>query len=110
MITESRLGAEVESLAVSAYTIPTDAPESDGTFEWDSTTIVVVEAHGGGATGLGYTYGPKAVGAVVEELLADMVRGVDAGAPAEAWHAMGARLRNAGITRASGRCWDSPSY
>ena len=46
MITESRLGAEVESLAVSAYTIPTDEPESDGTFEWDSTTIVVVEARG----------------------------------------------------------------
>jgi L-alanine-DL-glutamate epimerase-like enolase superfamily enzyme len=96
VITESRLGAEVESLAVSAYTIPTDEPESDGTFEWDSTTIVVVEAHGGGEIGLGYTYGPKAVGAVVEELLADVVRGADAGAPAEAWQEMGARLRNAG--------------
>jgi L-alanine-DL-glutamate epimerase-like enolase superfamily enzyme len=96
VITESRLGAEVESLAVSAYTIPTDEPESDGTFEWDSTTIVVVEAHAGGETGLGYTYGPKAVGAVVEELLADVVRGTDAGAPAEVWRAMGARLRNAG--------------
>jgi L-alanine-DL-glutamate epimerase-like enolase superfamily enzyme len=96
VIAESRLGAEVESLAVSAYTIPTDEPESDGTFEWDSTTIVVVEAHGGGETGLGYTYGPKAVGAVVEELLADVVRGADVGAPAEAWRSMGARLRNAG--------------
>jgi len=96
VITESRLGAEVELLSVSAYTIPTDEPESDGTFEWDSTTIVVVEAHGGGETGLGYTYGPKAVGAVVEELLGDVVRGADAGAPAEAWQEMGARLRNAG--------------
>ena len=28
-----------------AYTIPTDAPESDGTFAWDSTTLVLVEAH-----------------------------------------------------------------
>ena len=27
---------------VAAYTIPTDAPESDGTFAWDATTIVVV--------------------------------------------------------------------
>ena len=96
MIAEPRLGVEVESLAVSAYTIPTDEPESDGTFEWDSTTIVVVEAHGGGETGLGYTYGPKAVGAVVEELLEDVVRGTDAGAPAEVWREMGARLRNAG--------------
>jgi len=96
VITESRLDAAVESLEVSAYTIPTDEPESDGTFEWDSTTIVVVEAHGGGETGLGYTYGPKAVGAVVEELLADVVRGADASAPAEVWRAAGARLRNAG--------------
>src|SRR5207302_1710893 len=31
----------VEELDVSSYTIPTDAPESDGTLEWDSTTIVV---------------------------------------------------------------------
>src|SRR5207244_9431832 len=85
VITESRLGAEVESLAVSAYTIPTDEPESDGTFEWDSTTIVVVEAHGGGETGLGYTYGPKAVGALGDELLAGVVRGADGGAPAEVW-------------------------
>jgi L-alanine-DL-glutamate epimerase-like enolase superfamily enzyme len=96
VITDSRLGVGVESLAVSAYTIPTDEPESDGTLEWDSTTIVVVEAHGGGETGLGYTYGPKAVGAVVEELLADVAQGTDAGAPAETWHDLGARLRNAG--------------
>ena len=27
------------------YTIPTDAPESDGTLAWDSTTSCVVEAH-----------------------------------------------------------------
>jgi L-alanine-DL-glutamate epimerase-like enolase superfamily enzyme len=96
VITDARLGVEVESLAVSAYTIPTDEPESDGTFEWDSTTIVVVEAYGGGETGLGYTYGPKAIGAVVEELLEEVVRGADVGAPAEVWHEMGVRLRNAG--------------
>src|SRR5438876_11791114 len=26
---------------------PTDFPESDGTFEWDSTTPILVEAYGG---------------------------------------------------------------
>src|SRR5439155_6118814 len=46
--------------------------------------------------GLGYTYGPKAVGALVDELLADVVRGADAGAPAEVWRELGERLRNAG--------------
>ena len=97
MATRTRTEVAVEAVEVSASTIPTDAPEQDGTYAWDSTTIVVCEAHGGGETGLGYTYGPKAVGAVVEELLEDVVRGTDAGAPAEAWRDMGARLRNAGL-------------
>jgi hypothetical protein len=41
--------------------------ESDATLEWASTTTVVVEAHAGGQTGLGYSYGPAAVGAPIEE-------------------------------------------
>jgi len=36
-----RLEAPIERLEVAAYTIPTDTPESDGTLEWYSTTIVV---------------------------------------------------------------------
>ena len=88
--------APVESLAVSAFTVPTDEPESDGTAEWDSTTIVVVEARAGGETGLGYTYAPAAAGKLVEEKLAELVRGRDALAVAEAWEAMAVALRNAG--------------
>ena len=45
--------APVEGIQVSAYTVPTDEPESDGTAEWDSTTIVVVQVRAGGTTGLG---------------------------------------------------------
>ena len=56
MATAVRTDVAVERLDVAAYTIPTDEPESDGTLEWDSTTIVVVEAHAGDAVGLGYTY------------------------------------------------------
>jgi L-alanine-DL-glutamate epimerase-like enolase superfamily enzyme len=90
------LGPKVDGLDVSAYTVPTDEPESDGTAEWDSTTIVVVELRAGGATGLGYTYAPAAAGKLVEEHLAEVVRGHDAFAIEEAWEAMGAALRNAG--------------
>jgi L-alanine-DL-glutamate epimerase-like enolase superfamily enzyme len=86
----------VEYVQVSAYTVPTDEPESDGTAEWDSTTIVVVEARGGNATGTGYTYAPAAAGKLIEEKLADVVRGRDAFAIAEAWEAMAVALRNAG--------------
>jgi hypothetical protein len=52
----SRVDVAVDSLDVAAYTIPTEAPESDGTLEWDSTTIVVGQAHARDETGLGYTY------------------------------------------------------
>src|SRR5919109_5162470 len=52
----SGLDAKVDDLTVNAYSIPTDAPEADGTFEWRQTTIVVVEIDGGGRRGLGYTY------------------------------------------------------
>ena len=37
------LSSLVESLSTSPYTIPTDKPESDGSFAWDSTSLVVVE-------------------------------------------------------------------
>lgn len=33
----------VEKVQLSAYTIPADAQESDGTFEWDSTTLMPME-------------------------------------------------------------------
>ncbi len=69
MALATRTEASVERLDVSAYEIPTDAPESDGTLEWDSTTIVVVEAHAGGETGLGYTYADAAAAALVESRL-----------------------------------------
>jgi L-alanine-DL-glutamate epimerase-like enolase superfamily enzyme len=88
--------AAVDRLDVIACTIPTDEPESDGTAEWDSTTIVIVEAHAGDVTGLGYTYAPAAAAALIRELLAGVVEGSDALAVARTWEAMGRALRNAG--------------
>jgi len=43
----------IESLRVSAFTIPTETHEADGTYEWNSTTIVVVEVAAGGNMGSG---------------------------------------------------------
>ena len=87
---------EVADLDVAAYTVPTDGPESDATLEWDFTTAVVVWAHGGGETGLGYTYGASAVAELVESQLADVVAGADALHPQAAWAAVQRALRNAG--------------
>lgn len=88
--------ARVERVEVSAFTVPTDSPESDGTLEWDSTTMVLVEAAGGGERGLGYTYGDVSVGKFVESKLAGVVEGTDALGPPAAWAAMQKAIRNAG--------------
>jgi L-alanine-DL-glutamate epimerase-like enolase superfamily enzyme len=89
----------VDRIEVSAYEIPTDGPdgkESDGTLEWTSTTIVVVELAAGEVKGLGYTYGPRAVATLVEEMLGDVVLGSDPLAVRQTWLELGRQLRNAG--------------
>jgi L-alanine-DL-glutamate epimerase-like enolase superfamily enzyme len=86
----------VDRLDVTTCTIPTDEPESDGTTEWDSTTIVIVEAHAGGEIGLGYTYAPGATATLIREMLAEVVEGRDAFAVTRSWQAMAKALRNAG--------------
>jgi L-alanine-DL-glutamate epimerase-like enolase superfamily enzyme len=73
---------------VHACTIPTDEPESDGTAEWDSTTIVIVEVD----EGVGYTYCEAGCAQLIRAKLADLVH-EDV---RNAWLAMGAALRNAG--------------
>jgi L-alanine-DL-glutamate epimerase-like enolase superfamily enzyme len=94
--TSRRLGARLDGLDVSAYTVPTDEPESDGTVEWNSTTIVVVELRAVDTTGVGYTYAPAATGKLVQEKLAEVVRGRDPFAIGELWEGMAIALRNAG--------------
>jgi L-alanine-DL-glutamate epimerase-like enolase superfamily enzyme len=89
-------GAAIEGLEVTACEIPTDAPESDGTLKWESTTIVVVEATAAGWTGLGYTYGDVAVATFVRSKLAPVVEGADALSPPAAWGEMQRAIRNAG--------------
>jgi L-alanine-DL-glutamate epimerase-like enolase superfamily enzyme len=86
----------VEGLEATVYEVPTDQPESDGTLEWDSTTIVVVEAFNGRERGLGYTYGDRSVATLIESKLAEIVRDADAMQPSAIWAAMRRELRNAG--------------
>lgn len=88
--------ATVERIDVNAYEIPTDAPEGDGTLQWASTTIVVVEAHAGGSVGLGYTYADIATAKLVESKLAGVVKGQPAGSPRASWAAMVKATRNLG--------------
>ncbi|GGL80927.1 mandelate racemase [Streptomyces fumigatiscleroticus] len=82
--------------AVSVYTVPTDAPEADGTLSWDSTTVVIAEVSAGEATGTGWTYGPAAVGGFLQEQLAPLVEGHSALDVPAAHDAMCRAVRNVG--------------
>lgn len=87
----------VDRVEAFARTIPTDAPESDGTLEWDSTTIVVVRVFAADVVGLGYTYTHDAAVRLIEDKLAPAVRGVDVETDlSSVWHELGALLRNVG--------------
>ncbi|MDO0910391.1 enolase C-terminal domain-like protein [Streptomyces sp. DT2A-34] len=81
---------------VSVYTVPTDAPEADGTLAWNSTTVVIAEVTAGDATGTGWTYGPAAVGDFLRDHLAPLVEGRNALDIPAAHEAMSRAIRNAG--------------
>src|SRR5262245_20605538 len=89
-------GTAVDFVRVSAFTIPTEQPEADGTFQWDATTVVVAEPSAGGVTGLGCTYGPEACATMLRELLVPAVQGTDAMDVPGAWLRMVRRIRNTG--------------
>ena len=88
--------AAVTSLRASAYTIPAESRESDGTFEWDATTLVLVELEAEGQHGLGWTYGAAAAARLAEDLLAPVVVSRSALEIGAAHGAMRAALRNVG--------------
>jgi L-alanine-DL-glutamate epimerase-like enolase superfamily enzyme len=88
--------APVERVAARAFRIPTDAPEADGTFAWDATTLVLIQVSGGGKTGLGYTYSSAAAREIVTEVLAGIVIGQDPFDIPRLWAAMVGAVRNLG--------------
>ena len=86
----------VDAVQVAAFEIPTDAPESDGTLAWSSTTLVAVELHGGGARGFGYTYADFATARLAADKLAPLIQGRDAWNIAARWSDMVRAIRNLG--------------
>lgn len=86
----------VRAVDAAAYTIPTDAPEADGTFKWTSTTLVLVTGRAGDQVGVGWTYAPPACARFVRDDLAGMVCGTDALDVGGVFDAMVKSARNAG--------------
>lgn len=68
---------KIEQLDATAYTVPTETPESDGTIKWNSTTMVLVSATAGGKTGIGYTYTQQAAAMFILTKLKPLILGED---------------------------------
>lgn len=92
----SKREAPIETIRTRAYTIPTDKPEADGTFAWDSTTLVLVEIVAAGKTGIGYTYSDANVAKFIDATLAPTLTGEDAWNIDALWLRMQQRVRNIG--------------
>jgi len=86
----------IEKVEASAFEIPTEQPESDGTLEWQKTTLVVAEVTAGGKRGLGYTYANPATARFIKDELAGVVTGLEALDIPCAWEAMRHAIRNFG--------------
>lgn len=96
-----RTALPIEDLRVGVFRIPTDAPESDGTLEWNATTLIVVEIRAGGETGVGYTYADAGVARTIADRFEDLLSGRDAFQIPALWSAMIGQLRNFGRQGAS---------
>jgi hypothetical protein len=85
VITDAGRNPRVEAVQAGAYSISPDEPEADGTLQWDSATLVVVEVAGGGETGLGYTYTDACTVSLIAGRLAEVVTQHHALDPQAAW-------------------------
>lgn len=75
--------APITAISVRTYRVPTSSfgeqsPESDGTAQWDSTTVVVVQLSAAGQHGLGYAYASSGAAAVIHDALSPVLLGADA--------------------------------
>jgi L-alanine-DL-glutamate epimerase-like enolase superfamily enzyme len=86
----------ISSSTVCVYTVPTDAPEADGTISWNSTTMVLVELVVGEVRGIGYTYADAATAKVAQHLLQTVLHSAHPWQHAALWMQMQRSVRNLG--------------
>ena len=86
----------ITKIDVSAYSIPTGKPESDGTLRWQSTTMVLAKVAAAEQTGIGYTYSAESTAAFIQNILQDEIIGINCFNIPAAWQAMKSAIRNQG--------------
>ncbi|MGX4688009.1 hypothetical protein [Streptomyces sp. JNUCC 63] len=67
----------VERVDTAVSTVPTGAPEADGTLGRDSTTPALAAVRCGDVTALGHAYAPPATARVVDIALWDLLWGLE---------------------------------
>jgi L-alanine-DL-glutamate epimerase-like enolase superfamily enzyme len=87
---------KIHRTSVRAYTIPTDAPEADGTIAWSKTTLVLVQLETAGVRALGYTYADPATAKAAEVLLKEVIQNADVWQHPALWMKMQRTVRNLG--------------
>ncbi len=88
--------APITAVRTGVYTVPTDAPESDGSLAWDSTTLILVEIDAGSRTGIGFTYGHPCTALLINDTLSGQIKGQDALDTPACWWRMIHAIRNLG--------------
>lgn len=88
--------APIDSVTVDSYTVPTEKPESDGTYEWHATTLVVAHIDAAGRRGLGYGYADRATACLIRDRFVPLLAGRDALAIAARRHELAVATRNLG--------------
>jgi L-alanine-DL-glutamate epimerase-like enolase superfamily enzyme len=86
----------IETVKASAYRIPTDGPQTDGTLGWHATTLVVAEIAAGGEIGIGYTYADAAAAELIRGALCAAIAGMNAFDIPRAMQTMLREVRNLG--------------
>jgi L-alanine-DL-glutamate epimerase-like enolase superfamily enzyme len=90
------LNEAIQFLKASAFRVPTDSPESDGTLEWKSTTMILVELGVGKISGWGYSYTHECSLRLIQKMLFPIVRGQDPFSVPRLVEEMNAAVRNVG--------------
>lgn len=88
--------ARISSVRVRAFTVPAEAPESDGTLLWNAATLVLCEITAGEVVGSGYTYADPAAAQLARTLLVPIVEGADPTDHGALFARMIAAVRNVG--------------
>lgn len=86
----------IEQCEVTAFKVPTEVPESDGTLKWNSTTLVLVELRAGKTSGLGYTYNHESCVPLIREKLFPLVQDANPMCTGAIWEKMNGAVRNYG--------------